>query len=160
MSSSINSVIETQETNDYAIGKHIIERLFNDKLSNIVKREAYSATDMLFTASTKTRESHYSIEIKSIYKDYYKDEGFILKVSKWLSAIQDSDARESTEGVFALYIVPKYRMWYIYNLRQINLNTAHLENKMIKVTQYADTQKALTPVILLYTNEAVVSGTY
>ena len=47
MSSSINSVIETQETNDYAIGKHIIERLFKDKLSNIVKREAYSATDML-----------------------------------------------------------------------------------------------------------------
>ena len=116
MSSSINSVIETQETNDYAIGKHIIERLFNDKLSNIVKREAYSATDMLFTASTKTRESHYSIEIKSIYKDY--------------------------------------------NLREINLNTAHLENKMIKVTQYADTQKVLTPIILLYTNEAVVSGTY
>ena len=160
MSSSINSVIETQETNDYAIGKHIIERLFNDKLSNIVKREAYSATDMLFTASTKTRESHYSIEIKSIYKDYYKDEGFILKVSKWLAAIQDSDSRDSTEGVFALYIVPKYRMWYIYNLRQINLNTAHLENKMIKVTQYADTQKVLTPVILLYTNEAVVSGGY
>ena len=160
MSSSINSVIETQETNDYAIGKHIIERLFNDKLSNIVKREAYSATDMLFTASTKSRESHYSIEIKSIYKDYYKDEGFILKVSKWLSAIQDSDARDSTEGVYALYIVPKYRMWYIYNLRQINLNTAHLENKMIKVTQYADTQKVLTPIILLYTSEAVVSGTY
>ena len=160
MSSSINSVIETQETNDYAIGKHIIERLFNDKLSNIVKREAYSATDMLFTASTKSRESHYSIEIKSIYKDYYKDEGFILKVSKWLSAIQDSDARDSTEGVFALYIVPKYRRWYIYNLRQINLNTAHLENKMIKVTQYADTQKVLTPIILLYTNEAVVSGGY
>lgn len=156
MSSSINSVIETQETNDYAIGKHIIERLFNEKLSNIVKREAYSATDMLFTASTR----HYSIEIKSIYKDYYKDEGFILKVSKWLSAIQDSDARDSTEGVFALYIVPKYRRWYIYNLRQINLNTAHLENKMIKVTQYADTQKVLTPIILLYTNEAVVSGTY
>ena len=156
MSSSINSVIETQETNDYAIGKHIIERLFNDKLSNIVKREAYSATDMLFTASTR----HYSIEIKSIYKDYYKNEGFILKVSKWLSAIQDSDARDSTEGVFGLYIVPKYRRWYIYNLRQINLNTAHLENKMIKVTQYADTQKALTPVILLYTNEAVVSGTF
>ena len=156
MSSSINSVIETQETNDYAIGKHIIERLFNGKLSNIVKREAYSATDMLFTASTR----HYSIEIKSIYKDYYKNEGFILKVSKWLSAIQDSDARDSTEGVFGLYIVPKYRRWYIYNLRQINLNTAHLENKMIKVTQYADTQKALTPVILLYTNEAVVSGTF
>ena len=111
---------------------------------------------MLFTASTR----HYSIEIKSIYKDYYKDEGFILKVSKWLSAIQDSDARDHTEGVFALYIVPKYRRWYIYNLRQINLNTAHLENKMIKVTQYADTQKVLTPIILLYTNEAVVSGTY
>lgn len=160
MSLSTKSVIDTQEINDYAIGKDIIEGLFKDKLSNIVKREAYANTDMLFTASTKTRESHYSIEIKSIYKDYYKDEGFILKVSKWLSAIQDSDARDSTEGVFALYIVPKYRRWYIYNLRQINLNTAHLENKMIKVTQYADTPKVLTPIILLYTNEAVVSGTY
>ena len=160
MSLSTKSVIDTQEINDYAIGKDIIEGLFRNKLSNIVKREAYSATDMLFTASTKTRESHYSIEIKSIYKDYYKDEGFILKVSKWLSAIQDSDARDSTEGVFALYIVPKYRRWYIYNLRQINLNTAHLENKMIKVTQYADTPKVLTPIILLYTNEAVVSGIY
>ena len=160
MSSSINSVIETQETNDYAIGKGIIERLFKDKLSNIVKREAYSATDMLFTASTKSRESHYSIEIKSIYKDYYKDEGFILKVSKWLSAIKDSDARDNAEGVYALYIVPKYRRWYIFNLRGIELNTSHLENKMIKITQYADTQKVLTPIILLYTNEAVVSGTY
>ena len=156
MSLSTKSVIDTQEINDYAIGKDIIEGLFRNKLSNIVKREAYSATDMLFTASTR----HYSIEIKAIYKDYYKDEGFILKVSKWLSAIQDSDARDSTEGVFALYIVPKYRRWYIYNLRQINLNTAHLENKMIKVTQYADTPKVLTPIILLYTNEAVVSGIY
>lgn len=160
MSSSTKSVIDTQEINDYAIGKDIIEGLFKDKLQNIVKREAYANTDMLFTASTKTRESHYSIEIKAIYKDYYKDEGFILKVSKWLSAIKDSDARDNTEGVFALYIVPKYRMWYIYNLRQINLNTAHLENKMIKVTQYADTPKVMTPIILLYTNEAVVSGTY
>ena len=160
MSSSINSVIETQETNDYAIGKHIIEGLFKDKLSNIVKREAYANTDMLFTASTKSRESHYSIEIKAIYKDYYIDEGFILKVSKWLAAIKDSDARDHAEGVYALYIVPKYRRWYIYNLRQINLNTAHLENKMIKVTQYADTQKALTPIILLYTSEAVLSGTF
>ena len=158
--SSTKSVIDTQEINDYAIGKDIIEGLFKDKLQNIVKREAYANTDMLFTASTKTRESHYSIEIKAIYKDYYKDEGFILKVSKWLSAIKDSDARDSTEGVFCLYIVPKYRRWYIYNLRQINLNTAHLENKMIKVTQYADTPKVLTTVILLYTNEAVVSGTY
>lgn len=160
MSSSTKSVIDTQEINDYAIGKDIIEGLFKDKLQNIVKRESYANTDMLFTASTKTRESHYSIEIKAIYKDYYKDEGFILKVSKWLSAIKDSDARDNTEGVFALYIVPKYRMWYIYNLRQINLNTAHLENKMIKVTQYADTPKVMTPIILLYTNEAVVSGTY
>ena len=160
MSSSINSVIETQETNDYAIGKHIIERLFKDKFSNTVTREAYSATDMLFTASTKSRESHYSIEIKSIYKDYYKDEGFILKVSKWLAAIQDSDARDSTEGVYALYIVPKYRRWYIYNLRQINLDTAHLENKMLKITQYADSPKVMTPIILLYTNEAQMTGTY
>lgn len=158
--SSTKSVIDTQEINDYAIGKDIIEGLFKNKLQNIVKREAYANTDMLFTASTKTRESHYSIEIKSIYKDYYKEEGFILKVSKWLSAIKDSDARDSTEGVFALYIVPKYRRWYIYNLREINLNTAHLENKMIKVTQYADTPKVMTPIILLYTNEAVVSGTY
>lgn len=160
MSSSTKSVIDTQEINDYAIGKGIIEGLFKDKLQNIVKRESYANTDMLFTASTKTRESHYSIEIKAIYKDYYKDEGFILKVSKWLSAIKDSDARDNTEGVFALYIVPKYRRWYIYNLRQINLNTAHLENKMIKVTQYADTPKVMTPIILLYTNEALVSGTY
>lgn len=160
MSSSTKSVIDTQEINDYAIGKGIIEGLFKDKLQNIVKRESYANTDMLFTASTKTRESHYSIEIKAIYKDYYKDEGFILKVSKWLSAIKDSDARDNTEGVFALYIVPKYRRWYIYNLREINLNTAHLENKMIKVTQYADTPKVMTPIILLYTNEALVSGTY
>ena len=160
MSVCSNSVIETQEINDYAIGKHIIEGLFKDKLQNIVKREAYANTDMLFTASTKTRESHYSIEIKAIYKDYYKDEGFILKVSKWLAAIQDSDARDHAEGVYALYIVPKYRRWYIFNLREIELNTAHLENKMIKVTQYADSPKVLTPIILLYTNEAVVSGTY
>ena len=68
MSSSINSVIETQETNDYAIGKHIIERLFKDKLSNIVKREAYSATDMLFTASTKSEKAIIQLKLSQSIK--------------------------------------------------------------------------------------------
>lgn len=155
-----NKLIDNQESIDYVIGKHIIENLFGDKLINIVQRDEFSYTDMLFTASTKTIESHYSIEIKSIYKDYYKDEGFILKVSKWLAAIQDSDARDHAEGVYALYIVPKYRRWYIFNLREIELNTAHLENKMIKVTQYADSPKVLTTCLILYTNDAIIKGTY
>lgn len=151
-----NKLIDNQESIDYVIGKHIIENLFGDKLVNIVQRDEFSYTDMLFTASTR----HYSTELKMVYTDYYQEDGFLLKMAKYVDAIKDSDKRDPSEGVYALYIVPKHREWYIYNLREIKPSIERLCNKMIKVTQYADSPKVLTTCLILYTNDAIIKGTY
>ena len=152
--------IEAQEERDYNDAKTIISRLFKEKLVQILKRPSKSVSDALFSGKTSTLQA-YSMEIKSVLGDFWKSEqSFLLKIAKYINLKKDRDDRNEEEKLLIIYLIPKERKYFIYNLDDIHLSTYKIDNVKIKITQFKDSPKVETPCIFLPLEEAVCTGYY
>lgn len=151
--------IEIQEMADYNCAKNIIEKLFGKKLMGTDKLEQFSPVDMTFSACTLTQVNKYCLEIKSTPKRTYLTEGFILKVSKYISVMQW--ARQNGHKAFIIYLCTDLSTYYIFDLSSLTLSMDNLQLLNLKVRQYEqDSPMVQTAVIKLNAADAILSGEY
>lgn len=154
--------IERQEESDYQATKEIFQRIFGDKFLKMEKRKRFSPSDALFSAKTPSDCIAYCIEIKEVHNcRYLEDNGFVLKLTKYIQILKDSKERNEDEKCILIYLIPSLEEYYIYDLKEIDLNKVEMSVLSMKQTQYSDnspiTQYA---VIYLPLSQAKFNGIY
>lgn len=148
--------IEEQERIDYERAKSLISNIFGTKLDRMEKLEQFSPVDSAFTASTATQIRRYGLEIKTTSREIYKTDGFLLKVSKYISIMEW--AMDTGHEPFILYICEITKNFYIFSVADIKLDMKHLVNMNLKVTEFKETSKVLQPCIRIETKDAIIKG--
>lgn len=158
----IEKKIELQEARDFGDAQKIISRLFSTKLVEMLKRPSKSVSDCLFSGKTATILQAYSMEIKSVFSDYWKKEGsFLLKIAKYINLKKDRDDRNEDEKLLIIYLIPSERKYFIFNIDDIHLSTFRIDNMRIKAVEYdKESPRVETPCIFLPLEEAVCTGYY
>lgn len=144
---------------DYGSARVIIEDMFGKYFFGSNKLPRYSPVDMTFSACTMTDIRKYGLEIKSTPKRTYLTEGFILKVSKYISMMKW--ARESGHMVYIIYLCTDLHSYYIFDVGGIVLSMDNLDTLNLKLRQFdPDSPSTLTAVIKLRPCEAIKYGEY
>lgn len=153
-------IIDEQELLDYVDASKVMNKLFKGKITNIKQREKFSASDCLFTASTKGKESHYTLEIKSLkYKDFFKYGTFILKKDKLQRILSDWEYRgDKAEKKIIIYLMRSANKYYIFNLDDINEETTISRDLWLYPCQAAPTKKVKTPCWIIDKDKAINKG--
>ena len=129
--------IDKQENADYNTTKHIFSKIFKDKFLKMEKRPKFSVSDAFFSAQTKDDVIAYSIEVKEVSNTRYLEEnGFVLKMTKYIQLIKDSESRNDEERVYIIYLIPYWGEYYLYNLKNIDLNKIQMAVLNLKTTQF------------------------
>lgn len=129
--------IDRQEESDYQATKEIFQKIFGDKFFQMVKRKRFSPSDALFSAKTPSDCIAYCIEIKEVHNcRYLEDNGFVLKLTKYIQILKDSKERNEDEKCILIYLIPSLEEYYIYDLKEIDLNKVEMSVLTMKTTQF------------------------
>lgn len=149
---------------DYSITKRIIKDCFKTTFTDMKSLEKYCPVDCAYTATTKTNEYHYLIEIKSVSSKNYDacmKYGQIFKLRKFNDAVNFANMRENNEKVLFVFLYEKTKEYYIFDASKVDWDKTKLFKMTMKQVNYNPNSKPVEEISFDFKlQDAVAHGTY
>lgn len=154
--------IEIQEQIDFIITKQILSNVYGSQLKGIERRKGYTATDVLYTATSLSNSDKVSLEIKNIKNSCYKLKGTLFKFDKYVNMKVDRCERDNSERLLAIFLCDVDRQYYIIDFDELPINKLEVSKIRLNKTQFNPSAGKVTESVFYIPLEeySICSGHY